>query len=144
MATFLVQRQPSDGIATMGELLVNGERYCSTLEPADPIPAGTFDLSIYWSDKFNRLMPHVDGVPGHSGIEIHWGNIPINTDGCTLLGEYADGDFVGNSVDEFNEFFSMLSDIIQNEGAQFITYAEAGPFPSTTDGGGAENQEETQ
>src|SRR5208283_3231122 len=107
---FLVQRHPSDGTATMGELFIDGVHSCVTLEPSTPIPAGTYDLDITWSPRFVRLMPEVASVPGYSGVRIHWGNRAEDTEGCTLVGEYSGRDFIGHSVDEFNLLFRTISD----------------------------------
>jgi Family of unknown function (DUF5675) len=87
--------------STTGKLAIDGQPQCVTLEPppvADPngngyvcIPAGTFPLTIQWSPKFQRQVPHVNDVPGRTAIEIHIGNFPDNTDGCTLVGvDYGD------------------------------------------------------
>lgn len=104
----VVQRQIQDAISTTGEMLIDGVHECYTLEPAQPIPAGTYDLTIRQSPRFQRLMPHVESVPGHTGILIHWGNWAKDTEGCTLVGETDGEDFVGHSVDEFNVLFQKF------------------------------------
>ncbi len=124
---FLVQRGASDGVSTPGELFVEGLHYCYTLEPDPPIPAGTYDLDVTWSPRFSRLMPEVMNVPGYAGIRIHWGNWAKDTEGCTLVGSMEGTDFVGHSVDQFNQLFGMLCDALR-EGPQTITYAD----PTTT------------
>lgn len=123
MSTWVVKRQPSDGVATLGELLIDGVHECFTLEPPDPIDAGTYDLVIDWSERFNRLMPHVMNVPDHTGIRIHWGNWRKDTEDCTLVGETEGTDFIGHSVDEFDELFLKLRDDL-NAGPVTITYQE--------------------
>ena len=128
---FVVQRQKQDDTATTGELLINGVHYCFTLEPAKPIPAGTYDLIIDWSVRFGRLMPHVLNVPGYTGIRIHWGNWAINTEGCTLVGETQGDDFIGQSVAEFDQLFRMIQEAVA-EGPTTITYLN--PFRNTTSG----------
>jgi Family of unknown function (DUF5675) len=79
---------------TLGHLSVNGEQQYSTLEPPAPqfaaafhaIPAGTYKVVLYPSPKFGRMMPLLEGIPGRSEIEIHWGNFPEDTKGCILIG----------------------------------------------------------
>jgi hypothetical protein len=120
---FVVQRQKPDATATMGELFIEGIHQCFTLEPAVPIPAGTYELIIYPSPHFKRLMPLVSGVPGHTGVEIHWGNWASDTEDCTLVGTVENGDFVGHSVEEFNILFQIIQDAV-NSGPQTITYLD--------------------
>lgn len=77
---------------TIGHLYVDGEYFCDTLEPSihadkhPAIPLGTYSLSLVWSPKFRRYMVRVE-VPKRSGILLHAGNLPENTQGCILLGE---------------------------------------------------------
>lgn len=90
-----VEKQPE---RTFGELLLNGEKICWTLEdtwrePGSPkvpgrtcIPAGTYPLKITWSPRFKRNLPLVENVPGFSGIRIHPGNTEADTEGCVLPG----------------------------------------------------------
>jgi Family of unknown function (DUF5675) len=123
---WVVQRQPSDGTATMGELLIGGTHACFTMEPASPIQAGTYDLAIDYSPDFQRLMIHVLNVPPcppDRGIRIHWGSIPPNTLGCLLTGETEGKDFLGHTVDEFNILFQQLQEALTG-GPVTITYLE--------------------
>jgi len=81
---------------------------CFTLEPPyrmdgtkpRAIPVGTYPLTIRWSVKFGKHVPHVENVPGFVAIEVHWGNYPRDTDGCTLVGRTRGPlpDFIGSSV----------------------------------------------
>lgn len=121
--SLLVHRQKSDGVATMGELLIDNVHECFTLEPPNPIPAGTYDLEILFSPKFNRLMPHVMNVPGHTGILIHWGNWRKDTENCLLVGTTGGTDFVGNSVQEFDSLFQKIQEMLA-QGPQTISYVD--------------------
>lgn len=83
--------------STSGQLAINGIPECYTLEPPkepDPngngyicIPTGTYPLTIQWSPKFHKQVPHVNSVPGRTEIEIHVGNFPDDTEGCILVGK---------------------------------------------------------
>ena len=83
--------------STEGELTLEGERICYTLEdrlhegPKIPgrtaIPAGRYELALTHSPRFNRLLPLVQHVPDFSGVRIHAGNTPGDTEGCILVGE---------------------------------------------------------
>lgn len=96
-----VRRNTPTKRSTTGRLAIDGHPECVTLEPPpipDPngngfvcIPAGTFPLTIRWSPKRNRAVPHVESVPGRTEIEIHILNFPDETDGCTGVGvDYGD------------------------------------------------------
>lgn len=83
---------------TMGQLIApNGDLLAYTLEdPVRPpgvkipgktaIPAGIYDLSITFSNRFQVDMPLISGVPGFVGIRIHTGNSHHDTEGCPLVG----------------------------------------------------------
>jgi hypothetical protein len=50
------------------------------------IPRGRYRVTLVWSPKRNALVPLLLGVPQFTGIEIHIGNKPEDTEGCILLG----------------------------------------------------------
>jgi hypothetical protein len=119
----IVQRRPSDGIATLGSMTFRGAPECYTLEPPTPISAGTYPLTIRFSPRFARLMPHVESVPGYTGILIHWGNWAKDTLGCLLVGSVLGTDFVGQSRAEFDSLFLKINDALA-EGPATITYLD--------------------
>ena|SRR6266567_2166783 len=101
----LLRRFPSGKDCTIGELFVHGDFECYTLEdvmreePGVPvaewkvsdqtaIPAGLYSILIDYSPHFQRFMPHVMNVPGFSGVRIHAGNTPLDTEGCILVGRH--------------------------------------------------------
>jgi hypothetical protein len=94
-----VRRQAFTPNATIGQLFIDGVLECVTLEPVSlpiadirkprAIPVGTYNVTIRWSTKFGTHVPHVENVPSFVAIEIHVGNSPQNTDGCTLVGTEA-------------------------------------------------------
>ena len=85
---------------TLGRLFVDGSLYGYTCEDADrkleaggqkikgqtAIPRGLYRLTATLSNRFKRLMPLIQGVPGFEGIRIHGGNTAEDTEGCPLLG----------------------------------------------------------
>lgn len=114
-----IRREIYTGRSTTGRLLVNGEFECYTLEdrarPAGPkvsgatcIPAGSYELTINYSRRFRRLMPQLLAVPGFEGIRIHSGNTDADTEGCILLGQTREEDFVGCSRAAFGKLFARL------------------------------------
>ena len=127
----LLKRTDYTSNSTIGDLLIDDDWFCFTLEDTlrDPgiklkgktaIPAGQYEVVIDQSNRFRRAMPHILNVPGFEGIRIHQGNYPKDTEGCPLLGYTKGVDFVGKSVVAFNDFFSKLQDALRNERV-FIT-----------------------
>lgn len=96
--TIIRKRNKEDSCT--GKFYVNGSYMCATLEPhaidwdteektwgKTAIPVGSYDVTKGWSKKFSRFLPYVNGVPEFTGIMIHPGNTPKDTQGCILLGE---------------------------------------------------------
>ena len=98
-----VLREPTLDGATFGSLYLDGHRLCDTLEDAirevDGVPvaawkvkgataiaAGTYPLVLSVSQRFQRVLPEVQSVPGFAGIRIHSGNTVHDTEGCLLVG----------------------------------------------------------
>lgn len=114
--------------STTGEMSLNGAFFCYTLEPrADQsqgkpycIPAGQYQVTILPSARFEMNTPHVMNVPGFDAIEIHPGNYPTNTEGCCLVGQTRDTDFVGNSRTTFAKLMEQLQ-----QGPITINYVDA-------------------
>jgi hypothetical protein len=73
------------------------------------IPTGTYKVVLAWSNRFMRLMPRLINVVGRSGILIHSGNTPFNTEGCILVGmsRLQDGSLYGSGR-AFGLFWEQL------------------------------------
>lgn len=118
MEMFL-RRKIESSLSTIGELWLGGLKLCDTLEPPmkpctvvnDPtvpiicIPAGRYQVTLYQSPHFRRMVPLLHNVPGHSFIEIHVGNYPKDTHDCILVGEYLPNspDMIVNSDSAFEQ-----------------------------------------
>jgi len=133
MMTFnmLVERKWLTEKATCGTITA-GDLHFFTLEPPTrhddvkprAIPAGTYNVTLRFSPKHQRMVPHVEDVPGFEEIEIHWGNYPHDTEGCLLVGETHSDDFVGESKLAFFQLYSLLREM-QAEGSDLvITYVD--------------------
>jgi hypothetical protein len=112
----LIQRDTFTADSTTGELFIDGVFACYTLEPrADRsqgkpycIPAGTYPATLVYSEKNGFVTPRLTGVLGFTDIEVHPGNFPSDTEGCTLVGESRGTDMVGSSRAAFADLMSRL------------------------------------
>lgn len=119
--------------STIGELLLDNEFQCNTLEDTvrDPnkdgklskdekvygktaIPAGKYEVVISYSNKFKKKLPLLLNVPHYKGIRIHPGNTELDSLGCILVGKYDPEvpDFVGASRAAFNDLMPKLEKVI--------------------------------
>lgn len=113
-----VRRQWFTARSTAGQLAIDGLPECFTLEPPKtPIDdehkpchaPGIFPLTIRWSPKFQKPVPHVESVPGFTAIEIHVGNTAEDTIGCTCVGRtHPRPDFIGVSNVAFIALMAKL------------------------------------
>lgn len=117
--------------STGGVLAINDEFFCYTLEDKDrqlethpnakvfgqtAIPRGVYTVTIDFSPKYQKNMPHVLGVPGFQGIRIHPGNTDADTEGCILLGQKRAYNTVLESKLAFDKFYPiLLSAVNSNE-----------------------------
>ena len=93
--------------STIGELWLQDEFQCYTLEDTvrklkiphvTAIPAGQYEVVMTLSSRFQRILPEILNVPFFTGIRIHGGNKPEDTDGCILVGQNQGKDWIGNSL----------------------------------------------
>lgn len=80
--------------STTGVMLVDGNYFCVTLEDTfreghkvpgkTCIPAGRYPVELSLSNRFQKIMPLLIGVPGFDGVRIHGGNTSADTLGCIL------------------------------------------------------------
>ena len=127
----LVKRSVFTNLSTVGEMWIDGQFQCYTLEDctrevlgkpvadwkiqnSTAIPIGTYTVTIDLSTRFGRLMPHILNVPGFSGVRIHSGNTDKDTEGCILVGQEKTTDFIGHSRAAFDEFYPKLQAALPN------------------------------
>lgn len=116
----IARERVEQGAATRGEVLVEGEPFCRSLElpwldnqrGISCIPLGTYEVRLLPSKRWGRPIPHITNVPGRSAIEIHIGNFLRDTDGCVLLGNrfLSDDVILGSRIafEKFMEWFGSV------------------------------------
>lgn len=104
----LIKRTAKLNEYTIGNLYIDDQYFCNTLEDTDrglkdgqpllyikakkifsktAIPTGTYKVELTYSFRFKRILPLIVGVKGFDGIRIHQGNFPKDTEGCILVGK---------------------------------------------------------
>jgi hypothetical protein len=90
-----LQRRPTVKDTTFGDLYIDGQWQCYTLEDAlravklagrTAIPAGRYRITLETSPKFGPNTITVNDVPNFRYIRIHAGNDDADTEGCPLVG----------------------------------------------------------
>tara|TARA_R110001583_G_scaffold45737_1_gene143755 strand:+ start:1439 stop:1858 length:420 start_codon:yes stop_codon:yes gene_type:complete len=95
--------------STIGELFLNGERICDTLENPwldnqrniSCIPEGEYKVRLRLPrESATREYIHllIKDVPNRDFILVHRGNYPSQTQGCVLVGLSSEQDVVHNST----------------------------------------------
>ena len=126
-----VNRKELTEHSTIGEMLIEGQFLCYTLEdcvrpegvkiPGETaIPPGRYEVIINFSNRFRQLMPLLLNVPNFEGVRIHAGNFAKDTAGCLLLGMSKAEDMVGRSNEAFKKFFPLLQAALKS-GKVYIT-----------------------
>lgn len=90
---------------TIGELYIDGVKFCDTLEDKSrftwsgnsllgtkifgktAIPTGKYQVVMAYSSRFKKSLPLLLNVPQYVGILIHGGNTEADTEGCILVGK---------------------------------------------------------
>lgn len=130
-------RGRSKGVSTISPLLVDGYWHSWVLEDViretgqpvaqwkvpskTAIPCGLYRVTLTHSQRFNRILPLVNDVPGFTGIRIHPGNTFEDTDGCLLPGYEKNGEAVGRSRLAFEELFTLMESATKHGDAIFLT-----------------------
>lgn len=111
---------------TIGQMFIDGEYFCDTLEDTvrdltnvkdkiygrTAIPAGTYSVILDYSGHFKKLLPHILDVPFFSGVRIHSGNDVEDTNGCILVGLYYRAGYIAESRATMEKLMKKLSDAI--------------------------------
>ena len=109
MINLLIIRDTFTDESTIGELFLNGERVCDTLENPwldnqkniSCIPVGEYPVRLRLARESatkNYLHLLIQDVPNRNYVLFHRGNTNADTQGCVLVGLGSQQDFVSNSV----------------------------------------------
>lgn len=115
----VLQRKIFTDHSTIGDLYLDGEFQCETLEDTirnqkidgmTAIPAGEYEVIIRASQRYGRPMPYLLKVPFFEGIMIHTGNSDKDVRGCIAVGQYDPNqkDFISTSRHTFDELFPKI------------------------------------
>ena len=118
--------------STIGILRINNEFICYTLEdvcrpvgvkiPGETaIPAHeSYQLKITLSERFKKPLPLIYNQPDFSvkddlgknwtGIRIHSGNKPADTEGCIIVGLVKKTDWVQGALDAMEKLIPLLEE----------------------------------
>lgn len=115
--------------STIGELYMpDGAFQCFTLEDTvrdhkipgqTAIPAGTYELVVTFSPRYQKPMPRLLDVPFYQGILIHNGNTPEHSEGCLLVGRKKGVDCIQESILAFEELLPKIRKLIE-KGELFV------------------------
>lgn len=121
----VLQREVLSDQATIGQMLIDGEHVCYTLEDVirapgmkvygkTAIPFGRYRVLITDSQRFKKPLPLLLNVPNFEGIRIHAGNVSADTDGCILIGLQKGVDSIGRSQAAMALFMPRLKAALQD------------------------------
>ena len=117
-----VKREILTGKSTGGRLYVDNVFECYTLEDVDRkvegggkkiksetcIPRGRYKVVVDFSNRFQKMMPHLLNVPQFDGVRIHSGNTAADTEGCILVGNVRGENCVLDSRVAYNRLFAKI------------------------------------
>lgn len=103
MIELLLSRDELNPDFTLGALYHGDQLLCYTVEDAvrevegapvaqwkipgkTAIPRGRYKVIVDFSNRFQKMMPHILDVPGFTGVRIHSGNTAEDTEGCIIVG----------------------------------------------------------
>ena len=123
----LLKRKHLTPTSTIGELYVDGEMECYTLEDRvrphgdkvpgkTAIPFGVYGVAITMSNRFKKHLPILIAVPNFEGVRIHPGNTDADTEGCILVGKTFGDNVIYHSRDAFTDVFTKIAKGIEEGG----------------------------
>ena len=123
---------------TFGELSIDGDSICKTLELPDHgnqqnvscIPPGEYTCERVYSPRFKKYLYEIKNVNGRTNILIHSGNSPSDTQGCVLVGMAIDID--QNRISRSREALDKLNKRLNESPNITITIKKKTVAPTPT------------
>lgn len=118
---FLIKRFRYLPTRTVSRLYIDGKFFCFVLEDVvredgvkvygeTAIPAGTYRITVNWSNRFKRRLIYVHAVPMFEGIRIHPGLNEKHTHGCLLVSRKLNPDHTLARDRQCTEILTQLVD----------------------------------
>ena len=121
-----LKRTKLDPDFTLGELSIDGEHFCYTVEDCvrdvkikgqTAIAYGRYKIIVNMSNRFKRLMPLLIDVPQFEGVRIHTGNTALDSEGCIIIGIVQTANGVGMSRVAYQRLMAKL----ENQNIIYLT-----------------------
>lgn len=78
------------------------------------IPGGRYEVVLDFSNRFQKVMPHILDVPHYTGIRIHGArkDVPVefSTEGCVCVGLSHDSEDVYDCILALNKVIALLKE----------------------------------
>jgi hypothetical protein len=124
-----LHRQIFNAESTLGDLYIDGDWQCYTLEDKDrylenggakvakqtAIPRGNYKVILDMSVRFQKVTPRLLKVPQFEWIRIHSGNTQADTEGCILVG-MGKGPDQKSIIQSRMAFDFLMADLLAEEG----------------------------
>lgn len=95
---------------------------------ATAIYAGRYRVDLTWSNRFGWLVPEILGVPRFTGVRLHGGERPAETEGCPLIGMVRDVDEIHHTAPAKKLVCERLLNNIRHFVETWVTLVD-GPHP---------------
>lgn len=117
----LLIRNTCTNNSTIGDLLIDGEYFCHTIEDVvresgekvsgqTAIPSGKYEVVLSMSRRFKKLLPELLNVPNFAGVRMHGGNTSEDTEGCIIVAK----NIINNDLVQGN-CTQQLIDLLQSK-----------------------------